>query len=77
MVRNWKFLSVYPLPDFLAPLPLISFTDEEFTGCPNEAGKGANKEGKNPPSCFFVSCFTVLVITSIIHLNLLMILRFY
>ena len=43
---------------FLTPLPLITFTTEEITGCTNEAGKGANKTSRNTPSCFFISCFT-------------------
>ena len=56
---------MYPLPALLTSLPLISFTTEEITGCTNEAAKGDNKAGKNPPSCIFMSCFTVSVIPSI------------
>ena len=47
------FLTIYSLPALLTPLPLISFTTEEITGCTNEAGKGANKARRNSPSCFF------------------------
>ena len=50
---------------FLVPLPLIPFTTEEVTVCTNEAAKGiTNKAGINPSFLFFVSVFTVLVITS-------------
>ena len=52
---------MYLLTALLTPLPLISFTTEEATGCTNKATKGANKAERNPPSCFFfISCFTVL-----------------
>ena len=44
---------------------LIHFTTEEITSCTNEAAKGANKTPINPPSCFFVSYFTVSVTPSI------------
>ena len=60
-----KNLSIYPLTAVLTPLPLIPFTTDEITGCSNEAVKGANKAGRNPPSCFFILCFTVLVMPSI------------
>ena len=60
-----KLLSIYPLPALLAPLPLIPFTTEEITGCTNEVANSANKAGRNPLSCFFISCFTVSVIPSI------------
>ena len=45
--------------------PFIPFTTEEITGCTNEAPKGTSKAPRNPPSCFFVSCFTVSVTPSI------------
>ena len=65
MFKGWsgnkKILSVYPFPAHLNPLPVIPFTTEEITGCTNEAAKGANKSPRNPPSCFFISCFTVSV----------------
>ena len=64
---------MYPLLALLTPLPLIPFTTEEITNCNNEVAKDANKVPRNPPSCFFISCFTVSVIPSI-HPNLLMIL---
>ena len=56
---------MYPFPAFLSPLSLIPFTTEEITGSTIEAGKGANKAPRNSPSCFFISCFTVLVPPSI------------
>ena len=56
---------MYPLFALLTPLPRIPFTTEEITGCTNEAAKGANKAPRNPPSCFFVSFFTVSVTPSI------------
>ena len=31
----------------------------------NEVAKGAKKDPRSPPSCFFMSCFTVSVIPSI------------
>ena len=51
------FLLIYPLPALLTPLPLISFTTEEITGCTNEAAEAANKAGRNPPSCLFYFMF--------------------
>ena len=65
MEQNKKFLSIYPLPALLTPLPLIPLTTEEITGCANEAANGANKAGLNPTSCLFISCFAVSVIPSI------------
>ena len=56
---------MYPLPALLTPLPLILLTTEEVTGCTNEAAKGASKAPQNVPYCFFISCFTVLVTSSI------------
>ena len=56
---------MYPFPALLTPLPLIPFTTEEITGCTNEAAKGAKEAGRNSPSYFFISCFTVSVIPSI------------
>ena len=49
----------------LTPLPLIPFTTEEITVCFIEATKGAKEAPRNLPSCFFISCFTVLVTLSI------------
>ena len=60
-----RILSIYPLPVLPTPLLLIPFTTEEITGCTNEAAKGANKAPTNPPSCCFISCFTVSVTPSI------------
>ena len=37
------FLSIYPFPALLTPLPLIHFTTEEITGFTNEATNGADK----------------------------------
>ena len=56
---------MYPLSGLLIPLPLIPFTAEKITVCTNEAAKGADKAGRNPPSCFFYFIFTVSVIPSI------------
>ena len=50
---------------FITPLPLIPFTTEKITGCTNEATKGDEKAPINPPSCFFISYFTVSVTQSI------------
>ena len=55
---------MYPLPALLTPLPLMPFTFEEITSCTNEMAKGANKVPRNPPSCFFISSFTVSVTPS-------------
>ena len=62
--QNKKILSTYSLPALLTPLPVIPFTTEEITGCTNEVTKGVNKAGRNPPSCFLISYFTVSVIPS-------------
>ena len=58
-------LFIYPYYALLTPLPLIPFTTDEITGCTNEAAKSANKAPRNLPSCFFTSCFTVSVTSSI------------
>ena len=66
--KGWNrknFLTTYALPALLTPLPLIPFTTEEITSCTNEAAKGGNKAPRNPPSLFFISCFTVSVTQSI------------
>ena len=60
-----NFLSIYPLPALLTPLPLLPFTTEKITGCTNEAAKGANKAGKNLPYYFLILSFTISGITSI------------
>ena len=52
-------------PALLTPLPVIPFTTEEITGCTDETAIGANKVGQNPPSCFFISSFTVSITPSI------------
>ena len=59
MEQTYKFLSIYPLPALLIPLPLIHFTTEEITGSTNEVAIGANKAPRNLPSCFSISCFPV------------------
>ena len=56
---------MYPFPALLTPPPLTPFTTEEITGCSNETANGANKAGRNRSSCFFISCFTVSIISSI------------
>ena len=48
----------------MTPFPNIPFTNGEATSAINEAAIGANKEARNPRSCFFTSCFTVSVIPS-------------
>ena len=65
MEWNYKFLFIYPPPVLLTPLPVIPFTIEEITGYTKEAAKDANKAPRNPPSCFFISSFTVSVTPSI------------
>ena len=65
MEQNYRFLSIYPLPALLMPLPLIPFTTEQITGCTNETAKGANKAPRIPTSCFFISCFTVFETVSV------------
>ena len=74
MEQNKKFLSIYPLPALLTPLPLIPLTTEEITGCANEAANGANKAGLNPTSCLFISCFAVSAYHQLINSNILMVL---
>ena len=44
---------------------VLRITTEETIGCFTEAAVGANKAPRNPPSCFFISCFDALVIPSI------------
>ena len=56
---------MYLFPALLTPLLLIPFTTKEITGRTNEVAKGPNKALRNPRSCFFISCFTVLVTPSI------------
>ena len=56
---------MYPFPPLLTPLPLITFTTKEITGCLNEAANGVNNAGRNPSSCFSISCLTVSVVPSI------------
>ena len=53
MKQNLTFLSIFPVPALLTPLPLILFTTGEITGCTIEVAEGANKAPWNPPSCFF------------------------
>ena len=54
MEQNQNLLFIYALPAFLTPLPLITFTTEEITGCTNEVAKGANKAPRNLRSCCFI-----------------------
>ena len=67
---------MYPLHALLTPLPFIHFTTEEITGCTNKVARGANKAGRIPPSCFFISSFTVSVTPSSNTFELPMILWF-
>ena len=56
----------------MTPFPVIAFINEETTGCINEEAIGAINEAaisviiapRNPPSCFFISCFTASVAPS-------------
>ena len=59
MELNWKFPFKYSLPALLTALPFVPFSTEEITGCINEAAESTNKTPRNPPSCFFISCFSV------------------
>ena len=43
----------------------MPFATEKITSYTNEAAKVANKAGKNPPSCVFVSGCTVSVMPSV------------
>ena len=56
---------LYPLPVLMTLLSAIAFTTVEITGWNAEAANDANKAARNPPSCFFISCFTTLVTPSI------------
>ena len=47
-----KVLFIYLHSALLTPLPVIPVSTEEITDCNNEGAKGANKAGRNPPSCF-------------------------
>ena len=49
----------------MASLPVTPFTTEEITGCRTDAAKVASKEARNPPSSFFIACFTASVTPSI------------
>ena len=51
------FLSIYPLPAFLTPIPLIPFTKEEITSFTKEANKVANKAPRSPSCCFLFHVF--------------------
>ena len=56
-------------PALLTPFPDIAFINEETSSCINEEIIGAINEAaigatialRDPPSCFFISCHTVLV----------------
>ena len=49
----------------LTPILLILFTTEEITSYTNETATVSKKALRNPPSCFFISCFHVIVTPSI------------
>ena len=57
----------------VTPFPVIAFTNEEATCCINEEAIGPINEAaevaiiapRNPPSCFYILCFTVSVAPSI------------
>ena len=57
---------MYPLPGHLTPFPLIPFTTDNMTACTTKAAEGAKKAPRSPASsCFFISCCTISVTTSI------------
>ena len=66
MEPNQKLLLIYNLLALLIPLLLIRFTTKEITGCTNEVAKGANKAGRNLPSCFFFLFFFLCLRFSVI-----------
>ena len=57
----------------MTPFPDIAFINDEINGCINEeaivaideAAIGAIIAPRNPPSCFFISCFIVSALLSI------------
>ena len=59
---------IHILVFFLLSLPIfhIAFIIEEATGCINEEAVGAKAQA-NPPSCIFISCFSVSIAISIIR----------
>ena len=77
MEINKIFWSIYLLSARLIPLPLISFTTEEITGCAEKMFKGANKAPRNPPFGFVNSLFTISFTPSINTPESLMILWFW
>ena len=54
----------------MTPFPVVAFINKEAIGTINEEAIGAINEAaidtkiapRNPPSCSFISCFTVLVL---------------
>ena len=62
-----------PFPALVTPFSDIAFINEETIGCNNEKALGTINEAaisaiiapRNPPSCCFISCFTVSVTPSI------------
>ena len=68
--NNGRNLPSYPILALMAPFPDIAFMNKDATGCINQEAIGAINEAaiiapKNPPSCFFISCFTVSVVPAI------------
>ena len=63
-----------PFPVLLTPFPVIAFFNEEAKDCINEGTIGAINEAaiiapRNPTSCYFISCFTASVVSSINRLD--------
>ena len=65
MERNYKFLSMQPLPAYVTPPLLILFASVKNTGCANKVAKRSKKATENQPSSFCISCFTVSVTPSV------------
>ena len=51
----------------MTPLPVMSFTIEEITGCTNEAAKGANTALIQHLLAFFLSHVTLFSVTASIN----------
>ena len=64
-LKRIKVPQLYPLAALMTLLPVTSLTTDKITRCANEAAKDANTGPRNPPFCFFISCFAVSVIPSI------------
>ena len=65
MERNWNFLSMYPLPAFLTPFPLIASILNKLLVALMKRLKVLTELQEIHPLVFFNSCFTVSVTSSI------------